>query len=70
MSLRLQAVAIAAAIALGGCSLSEDKDASKDQSTVASSELPPPRQGPVQKTRVDRKAVAVGDVAKPQPTLS
>jgi S1-C subfamily serine protease len=42
------------AVALGGCTLSEDKGSSgssADQTTVAA-ELPPPRQGPVQKTRV------------------
>ena len=51
MRLRPQAAAIAAAIALGGCSLSADKPASVKETTVAS-ELPPPRQGPVEKTRV------------------
>jgi S1-C subfamily serine protease len=50
--LHLQAAAVAAtvAVALGGCSLSEDKPAKQQAATV--SELPAPRQGPVQKTRV------------------
>jgi S1-C subfamily serine protease len=50
--LHLQAAALAAAIALGGCSLSEDKPASSAQTTTVASELSAPQQGPVEKTRV------------------
>jgi S1-C subfamily serine protease len=53
LNLRAAAAAVAVAIALGGCALSADdnKSATTQQATVAS-ELPAPRQGPVQKTRV------------------
>lgn len=47
------ASAVAVAIALGGCSLSADHGKSGDaQEATAATELPPLRQGPVQKTRV------------------
>jgi S1-C subfamily serine protease len=45
---------VAVAATLGGCSLSADDGKSGDaqQQATAATELPPPRQGPVQKTRV------------------
>jgi S1-C subfamily serine protease len=53
LNLRAAASAVAVAVALGGCSLSADdgKSSAANQATVAA-ELPPPRQGPVEKTRV------------------
>jgi S1-C subfamily serine protease len=49
--LHAAAVAAALAVALGGCSLAADKPAGEHQTTVAS-DVPAPRQGPVEKTRV------------------
>jgi S1-C subfamily serine protease len=55
VNLRAAAAAVAAAlaVALGGCSLSADeKKPAATQEQAAADQLPQPRQGPVQKTRV------------------
>jgi len=52
-SLRAAAGAVAVAVAISGCSLSADDDKSGDaQPATVAAEVPVPRQGPVQKTRV------------------
>ncbi|MEA2421874.1 MAG: hypothetical protein QOF55_973 [Thermoleophilaceae bacterium] len=52
LSVCAAAVAAAASIALGGCSLSADSKKSTNPVQPQAAELPPPQQGPVQKTRV------------------